>query len=601
MNIARSNVNAKVGTLFKLCAPLVMVTLLLQVWLFHPLVAEYYPTLDEIAMQAASTNIGGAVHPSLWFTQGLHGYFVPYPEWNVSATDYWRPLVNCWYWLNQQLSGDHWANQLIFGYLAHSLVVGLTCYFAASVLGLNPVMLSAAVLIAMFNPSYVFHSVNDPFSIPRATQFPIYQIEVIDALLMMVAMLAFLRRRYWEFSLIATAAVLFKETALALPVSAALLVLVWSHGDKRRSSANFAWLGLPLAIWSAGRLVAYFHGAIQVLPAGASTAWLTRPLRNFLLWPTGLYQESLGAARAAVSMHDWPAVLRYAAELLVDLTWWAALAAAMVAGYKLWVRRGPSAGPEPWFVVLVFALGNLLWVMLLPASELRYGYLWFAVGPAAIFAVLSRYRLGSAAAVGLTLCLVVPQLNSLAQALSAQPLEAYRIAKQSARQLTSEFGQLPPQVKTVYLVDDIAVQTSSPQYFATFAQFSRAIVLVNNLAPIRGCSASASASATQRYRLTREGSVTNFEYQAPECFQRAWNVAPLDQFDSGKFIQRGKWMTYHFPDLTGGNRSFSGNRFDYEPGRRWTLRVTDPKCEQPGACAWLGFAPAERRYYALTD
>src|ERR1035441_3638707 len=160
--------NRKVPAAWKLCLLLAMVTFVLQVWLFHPLVAEYYPTLDEIAMQAASTNIGGAVHPSLWFTQGLHGYFVPYPEWNVSATDYWRPLVNCWYWLNQQLSGDHWANQLIFGYLAHSLVVGLTCYFAARVLGLNPVMLSAAVLIAMFNPStfFIASMIHFPFPEP---------------------------------------------------------------------------------------------------------------------------------------------------------------------------------------------------------------------------------------------------------------------------------------------------------------------------------------------------------------------------------------------------------------------------------------------------
>ena len=591
--------NRKVPAPWKLCLLLAMVTFVLQVWLFHPLVAEYYPTLDEIAMQAASTNIGGAVHPSVWFTQGLHGYFVPYPEWSASATDFWRPLVNCWYWLNQQLFGDQWGNQLIFGYLAHSLAVGLACYFASSVLGLNAVMLSAVVLIAMFNPSYVFHSVNDPFSIPRATQFPIYQIEVIDALLMMVAMLAFLRRRYWEFSLIATAAVLFKETALALPVSAALLVLVWSHGDKRRSSANFAWLGLPLAIWSAGRLVAYFHGAIQVLPAGASTAWLTRPLRNFLLWPTGLYQESLGSTRAAVSMHDWSTVLRHAAELFIDLAWWAALATAVLAGYGLWRRRSPGADPESWVVVLVFALGNLLWVMLLPATELRYGYLWFALGPAAIFAVLSRYRMGSAAAIALTACVVVPQLSSLAQALSAEPLEAYRIAKQSARQLTSQLGQLAPQVKTVYLVDDLAVQSSSPQYFAKFAQFPGAIVLVNNLAPIRGCTAS--ASPMQRYRLTRDGPATNLDYQAPECFERAWNVAPLDQFDSGNFIQRGKWMTYHFPDLTAGRQSLSGNRFDYQPGRRWTLRVRDPRCEQPGACAWLGLDPVQRRYYALTE
>lgn len=577
------------------------VSFVAQLWLFQPLLADFAPTLDEIAMQAGSTDVGGAIHPSDWFTQGLHGYFVPYPEWSASATDFWRPLANGWYWLNHRLSDDHWGNQLVLGYLAHALAAGLACYIAARILGLSGVLLAAAALIAIFNPAYVFHSVNDPFAIPRASQFPVYQIEVIAALPMMAAILAFLRRRYVLFSLAATVALLFKETALALPVAALLLLLGWPRAHKRAAPRDTLWVALPLLIWSLGRLVAYFHGATHLLPAAGLKAWLTKPLRNLLLWPTGLHQEALSVTRAAASAHQWSTVLRHAAAVLADLAWWAALAVAVVAAVRLWHQRRPNEEPEPWIVLLVFALGNLIWAVLLPASELRFGYLWFAIGPAAIFAGLSRRRWANAGAIALTLSLIVPQLYSLTAAFSAEPLQAYRIAKQSARQLTALLARLPATTKTVYLVDDLVVQSSSPRYFAKFAGFGGEIVLVNNLAPVRGCTATTTAMPARRYRLSRDSVTTTLDYQAPECFERAWNVAPLDQIDSGRFVQRGRWMNYHFPELKTRTPWLSADHFDYDAGRHWTLRVTDPTCTLPGACVWLGFDPIGQRYYVLED
>jgi hypothetical protein len=158
---------------------------------------------------------------------------------------------------------------------------------------------------------------------------------------------------------------------------------------------------------------------------------------------------------------------------------------------------------------------------------------------------------------------------------------------------------MPAGTGTVYLLDDLVVQSSSPQYFARFANYSGTLVLVNNLAPIRGCNPGASAPAYPRYRLSRDAGATVLDYEAPRCFERAWNVAPLDQFDSGHFIQRGPWMNYHFPELSTDKGSIFGNRFDYDPGRHWSLRVRDPACAAQQACAWLGFDPQERRYYPL--
>jgi hypothetical protein len=587
------------GISWRLLAGVAALTFVLQLWLFNSLVLDYFPTLDEIAMQAGSTDIGGPVHASNWFTHGLHGFFVPFPEWNSAVADYWRPLANVWYWINHLLWDYPGGNQLLTGYLAHALVTALTCYVAARLLAMRGIALLLVVAIAALNPAYVFHNPADPFGIPRAIQYPVYQLEVLDALLMLIAIMCFLRRRYATFGLVALAAVLLKETALALPVSALLLLLGWPEHDRQSRIRHLYWVALPLAGWMLGRLVAFAHGATHVLPSASLAAWISRPLRNLMLWPTGLHQDSLSVTRAALTARDWATVARYAFELLVNLGWWAALAAAAVAGYRSWRRRQTSEPPEPWLVLLIFAAGNLLFALVTPISELRYGYLWFALGPAAIFVVLARARYGVLAMAALGLCLLVPQALSLSHSVSDAPLTAYRTARESARALTSLVGTLPSTVRRAYIVDDMAVQSSSPQYFAKFAGFDGEIVLVNNLVPVAGCKPA--GSVPQRYRLRDDGSSTVLDYSAPDCFTRAWNVAPLDQIDSGGFIQRGRWMNYRYPELRMTNPWRKGDPYDYDPGRRWTVRVSDPLCWQSRACVWLGFDPVGRRYYALGE
>ncbi len=38
---------------------------LLQLWLFKPMIEDYFPTLDKIGVRAGSTPIGGPVKPQL--------------------------------------------------------------------------------------------------------------------------------------------------------------------------------------------------------------------------------------------------------------------------------------------------------------------------------------------------------------------------------------------------------------------------------------------------------------------------------------------------------------------------------------------------------
>src|SRR5262249_44010515 len=122
---------------------------LLRLW---PLILAYFPTNDEIAIEAVSTAAGGKVNPTLWLTQGFHGYFVSYPEWGAINSDLIRPLANALFWLYYELFGEHWGIQLVVGYLTHAIVVSMVAFISLSVCRLRPFYALMAVLVAALNP-----------------------------------------------------------------------------------------------------------------------------------------------------------------------------------------------------------------------------------------------------------------------------------------------------------------------------------------------------------------------------------------------------------------------------------------------------------------
>jgi hypothetical protein len=115
-----------------------------------------------------------------------------------------------------------------------------------------------------------------------------------------------------------------------------------------------------------------------------------------------------------------------AVDVAVNIAWWTALAVLLAA--RKWRPSSMDNVPEPWVSALVFALGNLVVVLVL-SNEVRYGYLWFALGPAAVFAGISRVRGVVGIALALTLGLVVPQLHSLSDAFSSNSSNDYRLAE----------------------------------------------------------------------------------------------------------------------------------------------------------------------------
>jgi hypothetical protein len=573
--------------------------LLLQVWLFRPITADYFPSLDEVAVQGASNPALGAVDPLGWWARGFHGYFQPFPEWPSTSSDFWRPLVNVYYWAGGVAFADKWADQLLIGYALHALVASLVGYFALVVLRLNRWLAFAAIAIAVLNPAYVLQdALHDPYQIPRALQYPIYQIEVLDALLALLAVLAFIAGRFGWFALVATLALLLKETALVLPLCALAMPAVWWVRDDRRASMrHLACLLAPLLIWLGGlaALMLRFHQSAYIGSLRTALHAMPQLPRRLVLWPTGLMQASSSDLMQALRAHQFASLLWYAGAGIIDLGWWIALvlAARHVFRERAWLRS--QSAPQPGAIALVFAGASLLLALVLLPAEVRFGYLWFALGPAAIFWALARTRAGVAAAALLSIALLVPQIHSLGSALSGDSVQAYRLARRSARQLTQLLATLPAGTERVYVLDDLADQTSSPEYLAKLAGFRGQIVLVNILAPIPGCLSR--QPTLPDYRLVGDGSATQLDYRRPPCFHAPWNVAPQALLDHDNSIPRGATLTYHYPDLPA---QLSTADLADVLSAHFAVRATDPQCLRAGACVWLGFDPQAARYEALS-
>ncbi len=273
----------------------------LYLWVCSPLIAGYFPTTDEIAIEAASSQIGGPIHASDWFTHGFEDYFRPYAEWGSRPSNFFRPLFNGLFWSYYQIFGTHWAYQLVIGYLVHALAVTLSAYVALAVLGVTRTAAAWSIAIATLNPA-CWALYPDTFTIPPVVQFPAYQTEIVCGALMLGAFLAFVRGRFALFALVATLALFLKETALTIPIAALAMPGAWAGPDRGRSIRHFCWLAMPLAAWLLVKLTVFDYGFSSfVMSSSKPLSWLTQPLRNTLLWPTGLYTDALGQTLSSVA------------------------------------------------------------------------------------------------------------------------------------------------------------------------------------------------------------------------------------------------------------------------------------------------------------
>lgn len=567
-----------------------LVTFAVTLWICWGIVSDYVLSADDLALAATSTPLGGPVRPQTWFTEGYHFLYLSYPEWYTPPTDYLRPGANATFWLFYSAFGtQHWSLMLVLGYLLYALTAGITCVLAVRTLKLGPWPAALATLIAMANPA-MWATNTSFYLIPELLQFPVYQTEILCALLMMLAMAAFIDQRFVLFAVLTSVAIFTKETALTIPVCALVLVGNWQvKGDSRRTLGNLCLLVLPLLLWALARKFVLQHStSIDVLPEGLR--WFVRPLRNLLYLPTTLYRHAIGETLGALHDHAYGTVALDGLFLLVNLAWGIVLLYALarvVADWKL------LRAPAPWVTVILFAVGNLAFILPLETGEeVRYLFFWFAVGPAALFAALDWPRLQKAIAATLTAGLLLPAAALAHSALSAERMQDYHMVKHSARSIVALLKSLPPAVKVAYVADDVAVRTSLPRFLAEYAGFNGRLVFVNNLGRLLDCQPHPEA---ERYHLERQADSVRLQVQMPACFDLPWNIPTLDMFGPppDNTLPRGM-LTYRFPEMRRGQLPH-----DYDIGQHWEVTFRDPACRIEGACVWIGLDAAAGSYFII--
>lgn len=578
------------------CTLLGIAVFLLQVWLFRPIWGDYFPTHDDIALVAESTDAGGPANVHSWLKDGYHYYFYSDAEWPWihPSTDFVRPLSNSYQWASYRLFGTQWGHQLLVGYAAHAAAVAVVAYIALAIFGLSLPFAAIAVLAAALSPAYCGLYLN-PYWIPWAIQFPVYQIEVLTGLLMLLAMVAFIRQRLVWFALLATVACLTKEPALTLPVAAFCIPALWLDKSRVKTLGNLCLIALPLAVWFGIRSFLFVHKSeVYVLPTANSP--IASVARHLLLWPSAMDLGQLRDLVDALHTRKFSVVAEHSMKLGVNLLWWLAIAAAMWQVIRTAARRWLSEAPTPAAIALVFALGNLGLVVVIQNTDIRYGYFWFALAAPVLMAILAQTYKRVLIAVLLVAPLAVSQASSLRTALNADSLERYHFVKHAARQFSEVLAKLGPQVKTVYMADDTFMRDTTQAYTAKLAGFRGAIIRINEVIPTSICSASDAAS---HYDLRERDGTTELNYRQPSCLTKPKKAieVPLGAVATDGTLQRGPNMSYSFPELT--TRAIDG-RPQYDFGTHWQFFAHDPGCKaEPASCVWLGLDPVSATYVTI--
>lgn len=587
---------------------LVVATVLLaEIGLFWPLITAYFPTNDDTALISASVPLGGDFDPRLWFTRGFSDYFLSIPEWTPHSAEFTRPMSNAWFWLNFQFFGEHWTGQLLVGYLAHALVVAMVGWSCRRLYRQRGVPVFAAMLFVALSPALTsrYKSV---YPVPAMMQFPSYHTEIVATLLVLLGMHAFIRRRFALFSLLVSAALLMKETMLGVPVAALLMIGVWRSPQGRTTLINLVWLALPLVLWSVCRSLLQSDGnEVYPLLTDNPLGVIGQVIRNLLLWPGALYTAGIRETLDGLRQFDLVTLSLHGGALLVTALWWLGL------GWMLWTAaqrqvRAPLQAPPVWAIVMVFALSNLALVVLLPSTQVRYGYLWFAAAPIAVSGFLAdrfgpdldaaraKFRRPVLVLASLTLLTTTgTQVGQLVQSLSGESLAMYREVKHAAVDFIGRLRTLPPETRKVYVVDEAFSLISSPRHFARLAHFPGELIYLTGVQPIAACT----RQPLERIRLSRDGEQARLRYRRAPCLEYV-QLAPLSAIDAGNRIERGPTMSYWFPELarpveTGGR----AKKDDYRAGDRIEITIRDPDCAVSGACVWIGYDETGRQYRRL--
>ena len=576
--------------------PLLLALLLLaaQVWLFWPFLRLATPLDEEWALIDAAT----MQSPLSWLTQGYSQFFIAYPEWDHPGTNLLRPLASLLYALVYGLGGGQ-ALLLALAYAAHALAVAVVGHAIRQHLGLAPALAALALLVAALSPAWL--SIPVGYRVAPGLQYPIYGAEIWCGLLMLLAFMCLLRGALSGYVALAVLAVMMKETALPLPLAALCCTgLWWQPGQPRRNATTALLLLSPLLLWLFIRLAVFAPTGlgINVLEDGSLKTLLAKPLKAALIWPTTLFRDAPGHLASRPQAEGLVPVLPALAALALNLLFWILLVTPLgraASRARAWRWQGWLAfSRDPAVALLILAFSNLGFVLLVDSLELRYGYLFTLVGPAAILALAARAALIRTLPLALIyLAVVAMGLADIRANRAPEALNSHARMRAAATDLVRLVQQLPAGTSRIYLVNDWSIGFSGTESFARVAKAAAPLTRINDITDTGHPPCTAGQWNEGHTRISRSGGEVLVDMVPPPCFDlwfHSGNVMLTIPVDASNQAWRGP-LHYTLPELDALPPGLLSRQRRQLPGRH--LKVSLPYDEK---AAWVVFDFTQQRY-----
>lgn len=463
--------------------------ILVAIYLYYfGIYKSYFPYGDDPAVLHASSKMSAA-----WITEGFSRYFIVYPEWNNSFTNFMRPVVNLLMWLEQAAFGHHYS--LYFAtYFAAQYALCVFTILVAKHLGASQRGLYAVGIATALSPAFIGEGL---YSI-------VFHFDTWCGLFTVASLYLVLRGRYALAVIAMTAAVFTKESALYAPIAAALTVFLLT-----RHKVFSASMLTPILLWIAARKFV-FKGGSSPLPA----SWVSTLIKGIMVWPTGVFDEH--TVRRVLIHHalDIPNLLLLVSNVFL----WVFIITVAVRYRSIRVH-----------CLLIWVFGALSFGVLI-AQDKRFG--------------------GSIYPLELVLCSVafctLPRLSTYAMsALSASFVWSAWMSFHIAPPMVSMkplISALHVQTADVVYVLDSPSSFSSPDEIAKEAGIKATLIILNQ---VHGCAIAPST----RPRVHKIKAGLNLNAVLPMCAQYEFDgIEPslISQGFKGS-LARGKYASYNFP------------------------------------------------------
>ena len=381
--------------------------------------------------------------------------------------------------------GAHWNYYLLSNYFIQSSLVASVVYLSIRHVRVSKAAALGIGLLCFVSPAFdngALYSTSFAFDILAA-------FVVITGLnLLLSGNLAFA----WVFF---ATGLFIKETAFFAPLSAGVVLYAMTPrqgGRRLLVSASFL---IPYAIWGLLHEIAFGGGGgIYAVPTGGSGLYSVRVLKEFLRWPVPFEVAFRSAAAprpisfsiaifAAMNLCFWITAFHYSLGLLRNHLNGCRRGTTSKGAKN---AQGRQSRPDKGLAILVFCVGSIIILLLIPNLQPRFGATFLALFGPLIFILLQRKKTFLAQAFAWTL-LIVPPIFNITHRIAGFPVElsAMRSRWAMAADYASKISHAS--FSTVYVVDDLSGGFSSTDSIRKFVGYRGQLVRVNDLVSWGDC------------------------------------------------------------------------------------------------------------------